>query len=136
MRTLRWTNAGHPPPVLIDAAGHARLLEAPPEPLLGLEYGARTDHTVELEPGATVVFFTDGLVETRDESINARLDWMVALVRDTHQLDAERLCDQILSAVPRPEDDIALLVLRVHPQDQPRPEAAVRQSTRGVPELE
>jgi serine phosphatase RsbU (regulator of sigma subunit) len=124
LRTLRWTNAGHPPPVLIDGAGHARLLDTAPEPLLGLASGARADHAIELEPGATVVFYTDGLVEARDESLTTRLEWLVGLLLDAHHFDAERLCDHILRSVSPSGDDIVLLVLRVHPEDKPRPPEA------------
>jgi hypothetical protein len=124
VRTLRWTNAGHPPPVLIDSAGHARLLETPPEPLLGLAFGDRNDHTVELEPGATVVFYTDGLIEVRDQSLSVRLEWLVDLLQDSQRLDAERLCDHILDRVAHADDDIALVVMRVHPEDRRRPPEA------------
>ena len=45
--SLRWSNAGHPPPVLIDAGGAARLLETKPNLLLGLDEDApRADHDV------------------------------------------------------------------------------------------
>jgi len=56
--------------------------------------------------------------------MTARLDRLVALLQDAHRFDAERLCDHILHSVSPAGDDIALLVLRVHPEDQPRPAEA------------
>ncbi|WP_166757867.1 SpoIIE family protein phosphatase, partial [Modestobacter marinus] len=46
MRTLRWSNAGHPPPVLLHPDGRAELLERPADRLLGATVGSpRHDHT-------------------------------------------------------------------------------------------
>src|SRR3712207_8695868 len=61
-RVLRWSNAGHPPPVLVGPDGTATLLERPRNLLLGVTPDApRQHHTVVLPPGATVVLYTDGL---------------------------------------------------------------------------
>ena len=113
--SLQWSNAGHPPPVLIESDGAARLLEAVPDPLLGLgEDSPRGDHVVQLEPGCTVVFYTDGLVERRSTPLTARLAWLVGLLQGCAVLDPEALCERILAAAgDRSEDDVALLVLRV-----------------------
>jgi serine phosphatase RsbU (regulator of sigma subunit) len=58
---LRWSNAGHPPPVLLSADGTVHLLEAPAEVMLGTRSTARrSNHQLTLEPGAAVVLYTDG----------------------------------------------------------------------------
>ena len=126
LRTLRWSNAGHPPPVLIAPGGGARLLQAPPDLLLGLlPEAARSDHAVTLEPGATVVLYTDGLVERRDAPLQQGLEWLRATLEQLHHLPAEELCDALLARLDgAPEDDVALLVLRAHPEDAPRPTEA------------
>ena len=101
--SLQWSNAGHPPPVLIAPDGAARLLEAVPDPLLGLgEDSARGDHVVELEPGCTVVFYTDGLIERRSTPLTARLAWLVGLLQGCAGLGPEALCERILAAARRP----------------------------------
>jgi hypothetical protein len=113
--TLEWSNAGHPPPVLIAPDGDARLLHTPPETLLGLGGGptARNDHALVLEPGATVVFYTDGLVERRPVPLQERLTWLTGLLEGGHRMSAEDVCDHVLAQLDGPvDDDVALLVLR------------------------
>jgi serine phosphatase RsbU (regulator of sigma subunit) len=89
------------------------MLETTPEVLLGLGEGERSDHAVALEPGATVVFYTDGLVERRSVPLQARFDWLVDLLQGGERLDAETICDRIISQVDETvDDDIVLLVLR------------------------
>ncbi len=126
LRTLRWSNAGHPPPVLIAPDGTARLLQTPPDTLLGLLPDAeRADHTTTLEPGSTVVLYTDGLVERRDAPLQDGLEWLRTTLEQLHHLSAEELCDALLAQLDgSPEDDVALLVLRAHPEDGPRPAEA------------
>ena len=78
-RTLRWTNAGHPPPLLMGPDGSSRPLLTEPDLLLGLDpLTARTDHSHQMQPGSTVVLYTDGLVERRGASIDDGLAWLVA----------------------------------------------------------
>ncbi|WP_432571214.1 SpoIIE family protein phosphatase [Kineococcus sp. SYSU DK005] len=123
LRTLRWSSAGHPPPVLLAPDGTARLLQAPPDLLLGLLPDVeRTDHAVTLDPGATVVLYTDGLVERRDAPLQDGLEWLRTTLEQLHHLPVEELCDALLARLDGPpEDDVALLVLRAHPEDGPRP---------------
>lgn len=113
-RTLRWSNAGHPPPVLIRADGRTELLERPSDALLGLGRRERDDHAVLLEGGDTVVFYTDGLVERRGIPLQQRLEWLTSVLHGRQELSAEELCDHMLAQLGnRTEDDVALLVLRV-----------------------
>ena len=115
LRTLRWSNAGHPPPVLLGPDGRARLLEAPPDALLGMGDGERTDHVVTLEPDTSVVFYTDGLIERRTTPLQERLEWLTGALEGRAGLDAEELCDHLLAQLDEPiEDDVALLVLRAY----------------------
>jgi serine phosphatase RsbU (regulator of sigma subunit) len=125
VRTLRWSNAGHPPPVLLGADGSARLLASPPNLVLGLATGNRTDHTVLLQPGSAVVFYTDGLVERRDRTMQERWDWLLEVLTGQQELGAEELCDHVLDRLDDGvDDDIALMAVRAYPQDRPRPPKA------------
>jgi serine phosphatase RsbU (regulator of sigma subunit) len=117
VRTLRWSSAGHPPPVLVTPDGDARLLGAPSDVALGLRAGERRDHTAVLEPGASVVFYTDGLVERRGESLDDGLTRLLATLRGEPELDAEALCERLTALHgEQREDDVALLVLTAHPE--------------------
>jgi PAS domain S-box-containing protein len=120
---LRWSNAGHPPPlVAMPGPGGAVAVRALwPEQanlLLGLHPETdRSEDTVVLPDGATVLLYTDGLVERRgqplDEGIEALRAVLGELVRTG--LDLEELGDELLRRLQpaRPEDDVALVVLRI-----------------------
>jgi PAS domain S-box-containing protein len=116
---LEWANAGHPPPIVVRADGRVEPLDDDaPELLLGvLPDVLRVQRRVALEPGATVLLFTDGLVERRGQSIDDGL----ALLRATlatlaaERLPLEELCDQVMAELldPTPTDDVALVAVRV-----------------------
>jgi len=113
---MRWSNAGHPPPALLTAEGHARLLESEPEPLLGwLRPSPRSDHTIELGQGSSVVFYTDGLIERRNQADVTVADSLVEVLSGMHKLSAEELCDHILARYGKDgfQDDVALTVVQL-----------------------
>jgi len=127
VRTARWSSAGHPPPVLLGADGGATLLDAPADLLLGVDPDlARADHEVQLPPGSGLVLYTDGLVERRGEALQLGLERLRSSLEGVQHLSAEEISDRALSLVGEgaQEDDVALLVLRAHPQDRPRPAQA------------
>jgi len=134
VRRLRWTNAGHPPPLLLHPDGRAQLLRTPPDLLIGVDAAlARTDHEVVLEPGSTLLLFTDGLVERREEHLSDSLDQLVAVVEDiardggSLQELLARLQERYLCADgddSTAADDTAILGIRMHPEDRPRPPEA------------
>ncbi|RJK96145.1 GAF domain-containing protein [Vallicoccus soli] len=117
-RTLRWSNAGHPPPLLLRADGSAEVLERPADLLLGLlPQTARADHEVELHPGDTVVLYTDGLVERRGELLDTGLARASALASSLAGLPLPDLCRRLVTRLaPDAEDDVALVALRAHPE--------------------
>ncbi|AUG81678.1 DNA-binding protein [Kitasatospora sp. MMS16-BH015] len=114
-----WTNAGHPPPLLVTADGRTEYLRAPRSLLLGTGARiARGETSVRLPPGCTLLLYTDGLVESRHEGIEpgfARLRRHAASLAH-HGL--EGFCDRVLERVRPPDndDDVALLALRVPPE--------------------
>ncbi|MCZ2837601.1 PP2C family protein-serine/threonine phosphatase [Modestobacter sp. VKM Ac-2985] len=114
-RRFRWSNAGHPPPVLARAGGEVGLLAAAPESLLGIAPGVRrTDHTLELGAGDTLLFYTDGLVERRGAPLDDGLTWVVGELTRTGREPLDRLCDDLLGQLGgRVDDDVALLAVRV-----------------------
>ncbi|SCL48936.1 PAS domain S-box-containing protein [Micromonospora citrea] len=111
---LTWCNAGHPPPVLVPPDGAARLLASDPDPLLGVGPVGRADHELFLDPGATLVLYTDGLVERRAAPIDAGIDRLREAAGRLRHLPLEEFCDVLLAELAaEPGDDIALLALRV-----------------------
>jgi serine phosphatase RsbU (regulator of sigma subunit) len=125
-RRLRWSNAGHPPPLLVGPDGRARYLESEPDLLIGLAPEVpRTEHSVPLEAGSTLLVFTDGLVERRGADLAVGLDWLARTVEELNALTVEEICDALLAQVgDRVEDDVAIVALRAYPEDEPRPAEA------------
>ena len=125
---LRWSNAGHPPPMIVHADGAVQpLVSMDADLLLGLDpTTARVETEVVVDRGATVLLYTDGLIERRGQG----LDEGLALLRDTLVELADEplddLCDEVLRRLltDAPEDDVALVAVRLHRQDQPRPAEA------------
>ncbi len=117
-RVLRWSSAGHLPPLLLGADGGVRLLTTPPERLLGTGTpGRRSDHVTTLSPGETLVLATDGLVEVGRRGIDEGLARVADALRGLQALTADALCDRLLARVlPGPtDDDVAVLAVRVLP---------------------
>jgi sigma-B regulation protein RsbU (phosphoserine phosphatase) len=120
---LRWSNAGHPPPLLICADGTVQLLETDPELLLGVDPDTpRTDHELQLNPGDTLVLYTDGLVERRGSTIDDGLDWIQDTAAAAVEQPLHQLCDTLLRRVfDRADDDVAVLALRARTSQPLRP---------------
>ena len=126
-RVLRWSNAGHLPPVLMAPDGSTTLLETPPDLMLGVDADApRRDHTAELKDGDTLLLVTDGLVERRGSDLDQGIAALRQALADLGGVPLEELCDALLARlVPaRGEDDVALVAVRAYPEDRPRPPEA------------
>ncbi|WP_298461958.1 SpoIIE family protein phosphatase [uncultured Cellulomonas sp.] len=114
---LRWSNAGHLPPVLRTADGEVRVLEPAGDAdlLLGWDPGClRTETVTDLPPGSTLVLYTDGLVERRDAGLDEGIARLVRTVQAAGDAPAEDVAERILRDLgpDSHDDDVALLVLR------------------------
>ncbi|MFI6658761.1 SpoIIE family protein phosphatase [Streptomyces sp. NPDC050523] len=113
---LAWTNAGHPPPLLISQDGMAHYLTAGHGLLLGTGAGReRPDATASLPPGSTLVLYTDGLIEDPGQTLDVGLDRLRRHAAALVHRPLTAFTDQLLRRV-RPErndDDVALLALRI-----------------------
>jgi serine phosphatase RsbU (regulator of sigma subunit) len=112
---LRWARAGHLPPVLVR--GHLAAVQPLPEGmLLGMELDAEYDQvTLQLRTGDTLLFYTDGLIERRAESISDALgEFAAAAVPDDPDADIDSHVAQILAnAASDTGDDACLLAVRI-----------------------
>ncbi len=116
VRRLRFSNAGHLPPLLRQPDGSVQVLGGEADLLLGFDPASpRGERVVELVEGCTLLLFTDGLVERRDAGIDDGIDRLVAALSEHGGGDPDLLCDALLRVVAPGgnDDDIALLVLRV-----------------------
>jgi serine phosphatase RsbU (regulator of sigma subunit) len=112
---LRWCNAGHLPPILVTADGEARILASTNDILLGLDAKPRrTDLRLALPPDATVLLYSDGLIETRITGIDHGLARLCAAARPLATRTVTELRDSLLPTMvaPRTFDDVTLLVIR------------------------
>jgi signal transduction histidine kinase/CheY-like chemotaxis protein len=117
-RRLRIAGAGHLPPLVVSAAGESRHLEFP----VGLPLGVGavdgityTDHEIILEPGSLFLLYTDGLIETRQQSLDEGMRALEAAT-DRSFSDPEEACNHVLAAFNvdgRNDDDTTLLAVCV-----------------------
>lgn len=106
-------SAGHPPPIVIGADG-ARYLEPPRQPPIGV---ARTstygELVVELDPGTTIVLYTDGLIDRRDIALDEGMEQLLTAAGSDRGRPVEAVCRDLIKALVPNEatDDIALLAM-------------------------
>jgi PAS domain S-box-containing protein len=111
---LRMASAGHLAPLLLTD-GHAELLPVRPTRMLGAPPAGTPapEWAGVLPPGATLVLYTDGLVESRSADLDEGLDRLLATAARCPAGDPGELCDRLLGelAGAHRADDIALLAL-------------------------
>ncbi|WP_055714290.1 SpoIIE family protein phosphatase [Streptomyces torulosus] len=108
--------AGHLPPVLVTPDGHAELVDLPAGPPLGLGGLPFECADIELPEGATLALYTDGLVENRQTDIDAGVRSLCTALARPADGRLDKTCDRVITRLlpQAPEDDAALLLLRVH----------------------
>ncbi|WP_328484071.1 SpoIIE family protein phosphatase [Streptomyces sp. NBC_00377] len=112
---LTWSNAGHPPPLLISHDGLADYLTDGHGILLGTGSSKpRTDAVTLLPPGSTLLFYTDGLIEEPGRTLDEGLERLGRHAASLAHRPLASFTDQLLRRVrPRAnDDDVALLALR------------------------
>lgn len=116
--TLTYSSGGHPPGLIVGLDGSTRWLDGARGTPLTVHLYPRAEDVTQLAPGDTVILYSDGLVERRDESLRvglARLERSAVSLVPQHTLDA--LPDALLDAlVPgSAPDDVAIVIYRANP---------------------
>ncbi|WBB78017.1 SpoIIE family protein phosphatase [Micromonospora sp. WMMD882] len=110
---VRMASAGHLPP-LLAVDGRVEYLQHS-APLLGVRAARPADLEFVVPPGATLVLYTDGLIERRDATID---EGLAALAGRATEVDADldAFCERLLRELAPPEihDDVAVVALRRH----------------------
>ncbi|MFG1806797.1 SpoIIE family protein phosphatase [Streptomyces sp. NPDC049040] len=119
-----WCNAGHPPPLLLPAAGPARFLDGgePELPLCVAPWTARSTWHCELHVGDTMLLYTDGLIEVPGTDLT---EGMAALAAHAEEARAQgmplaALCARLLAAAADRRDDAAVIGFRPVQRDRVR----------------
>ncbi|MFD9501291.1 PP2C family protein-serine/threonine phosphatase [Streptomyces sp. NPDC060035] len=117
-RTVVYSSAGHPPPALLHADGTVEFLDRATDPPLGarLEHVPRVQAEAAFSEGATLVLYTDGLIERRREDIDTGLHRLAECLGRHGRADADTLADTLLAELIPPggnTDDTALVVIRL-----------------------
>ncbi|MFF7701096.1 SpoIIE family protein phosphatase [Streptomyces lydicus] len=113
-----YSNAGHPPPILLHSDGTCELLDKATDPPLGARehHVPRPQAGLAYTPGDILVLYTDGLIERRGEDIDAGLERLTTALAQDQTLPPELLADTLLArldAAGGAPDDIALVVIRL-----------------------
>ena len=126
---LRLATAGHPPPLVIPPDADAYFAEGPAGSPLGVvPFPTYEETTIPLVPGATVLLYTDGLVERPQVSLDEGLEWLRDFAGGNHGTPDE-LCGTLLQerfSGVAPRDDVALLAALVEPVSLVRTELTLR----------
>ena len=112
--TMTWTNAGHPPPILLLPDGTAEVLSEH-DALFGFALTSslpRRDHQRDIAPGSTLFLYTDGLVERRDSDIDTGTDALLAVLDEVRDRTPQEIVDATVSrlAADSPDDVVAFAI--------------------------
>jgi GAF domain-containing protein/anti-sigma regulatory factor (Ser/Thr protein kinase) len=113
---VEYACAGHPPPLLVDPDGAASVLPGGRSAPLGAPLGPRrTQARARLEPGSSLLLYTDGLVERRGEPLDHGFERLAAAAAAHAGCEPDELCARVLDdlvGADERRDDVALLCAR------------------------
>ena len=116
LRVFRFVSAGHPPPWSSPTVGPGSRPNGRPNPPLGLPHPPSfTEEEVVLELRTSVLLYTDGLIERRDESLDRGLERLRSTAEQVldDRLPNDAITDLLEGVIegPRPTDDVAMVLL-------------------------
>jgi serine phosphatase RsbU (regulator of sigma subunit) len=118
--TLQWCSAGHPPPILIDAAGNQTVLEDPGPPCGAFEGATFVGHQEDFRERDVLVLYTDGIIEARRQGREFGEEGLREALRDAAGEAPAQLARSVYAAARtwsggRLTDDVAIAVARRTP---------------------
>ncbi|MEU7655931.1 SpoIIE family protein phosphatase [Micromonospora taraxaci] len=115
---LRYASAGHPPAIVTSPDGSTRLLDQGHSRPLGVRGSAERPEAEERVPArATLMLYTDGLVERRRQPLTAGIGQVVTVIQNGRAHPIETLATDVMDQLSPPggyDDDVAVLLYR-HP---------------------
>lgn len=111
---LAWSNAGHPPPLLIPADGQARFVPGGHGLPIGVDANVSRERaaSVTIAAGGLFLLYTDGLIERPGEDLSLGLERLGRAATDLYGLPPDRFLDELTELLaPTRGDDVALLAL-------------------------
>lgn len=127
-----YSRAGHLPALHVRGHEVTRLSGAG-GPLIGFGRAPRESAGVDVLPGDFLVFYTDGLIERRDRSLRQGVDLLTDVVGGITAIDAAGIGEELLSRLAdNPEDDVAVVVVRVPGADDETARAGSPRARRWV----
>ncbi len=116
LRSVSYASAGHPPAIVASPSTPAHMLECGGVPFgVGIPIASET-HTAALEPGAAILFYTDGLTEFKRDIVRAERTLLAAMTRLVNEPNIERPAAFIQRSVmgsEQPADDTVLVVVQL-----------------------
>ena len=113
--SMAWSNAGHPPPVLVVPGGVPEALGAP-DPMFGFPHllpSHRVDECVAVPAGSLVVLHTDGLIERRGEDLDVGSARLLDALHRMRDDDVATMPERLVAELSPGEDDVVALAVRV-----------------------
>ena len=109
------SSSGHLPPILAERGGPGHPVKMDVDPPIGVPVDTdRRCTRISLDPGALLVFYTDGLVERRTADIDGQIRLLCDTLSGSYVSSAEAACAEIMTAMLKgrdPDDDVSLLVV-------------------------
>lgn len=121
-RTLTWSNAGHPPPVLLAPGRPPRLLTGC-DPMFGFPHllpRPRSHAHAAVPEGSLLFLHTDGLVERRGGDLDTGTDLLLATLERLRDEDVATLPERVVAELSPGEDDVVALAVRLGDRDRDR----------------
>jgi sigma-B regulation protein RsbU (phosphoserine phosphatase) len=118
-RTLSYSNAGHNPPLLINAGGETRFIEQGEQPLGMFRDTRYHEYHLTLEPGDVMVLYTDGVTEAQNpEGVEFGRDRLVEAVKENYDKPAREMIASLQMKILEwtdnagPSDDVTFFIIK------------------------